>query len=99
MKGQEVSKVYRRISIAVYWTGIILNLLIPFWFAYFSYKVATGYTTEDPKAFISQYDERFHISKYMIGIIQSVSAIFMMIAIHKIAKSVRRDSNLAESLN
>ena len=99
MKGQEVSKVYKRISIAIFWTGIALNLLMPFWFAYFSYKVAKGYTMDDPKAFISKYDERFLISKYMVGIIQSVSAIFMMIAIHKIAKSVRRDDNLAASLN
>ena len=99
MKGKDVSKAYVRTSIAIFWFGIILNTVVPFSYCYFNYKVNVGYTMDDPEAWISKYDERFHISKYLIGVIQCVSAIFMMVAIHKIAKSVRRDGNLAESLN
>ena len=84
---------------AVFWVGIVVNLACPLWYSYFSFKVAKGYTQDDPEEWIGRYDERFHIGKYLIGIVQSVSATFMMIAIHRIAKSVRRDRNLADDLN
>ena len=79
--------------------GILLDIVIPFWYAYFSFKVNKGFTMDDPDEWISKYDERYHISKYLIGGSQCVSAVFMIIAIHKIAKSVRQDGNLSEDLN
>ena len=43
--------------------------MVPFWYSYFSYKVDKGYTMDDPETWISKYDERLNISKYLIGVI------------------------------
>ena len=98
LRGKPVSRCYKIASTLIFFIGLIANIIFPAGYALFAWKSNSGNFLDppDPEYTFDKYHNPYIATKFMVGILQVISACFMLYAIVAIWYILKNEITMAE---